>query len=193
MTGVRWNQPAEEENMAYDLNLCAPGDHPDPAVLARWGQELTADATIAPLCEITRCSSRAGSKDEATKVSLAVVRLPRDKQEAATAYAALVRFAVQRKLKLFDPQSGEFLQLDKPGTLPPLMSPARQAGTPYPDPRPGPVKLFLGGLFFVGLGTFMLLCKPPPFATLVAVATLAFGVLGFMVSVKVYLSGKKDL
>ncbi len=179
--------------MAYDLNLCAPGNQPDPAALARWAQELTADATIAQLCEITRCSSPARSGEAAAAGTFVVLGLPRDQPEVEAAYAALVQFAVQRKLKLFDPQLGDFLPLNKPGLLPPMLSAAQPAGTALPDSRPGPVKLFLGGLFFVGLGTFMLLCKPPPFATLVAVATLAFGVLGFMVSVKVYLSGKKDL
>jgi hypothetical protein len=189
---VRWNQPAEDENMAYDLNLCVPGAQPDPAAVARWEQELAADATIAPLCEITRISSRARAGEEATGGTFAVVRLPRDRQAAAAAYAELVHFAMQRNLKLFDPQVGDFLPLSKPGSLPPLMTPAQPAGTSLPDSRPGPVKLFLGGLFMVALGTFMLLCKPPPFATTVAVVTLAFGVLGFVACIKVYLSGKKD-
>lgn len=178
--------------MAYDLNLCAPGSPPEPAALARWGQELAADASIAPLCEITRISSQARSGKDATEGAFALVQLPRDRQEAATAYAALVQFAVQRHLKLFDPQLGDFLPLDKPGSLPPMMSAPQQAGTAPPDARPGPVKLFLGGLFMFSLGTFMLLCKPPPFATLVALATVAFGLLGFVACIKVYLSGKKD-
>jgi len=178
--------------MAYDLNLCAPGGQPDPAALARWAQELAADASIAPACEITRIRIQAHPGEDVTEGAFALVGLPRDRQEAATAYAALVHFAVQRHLKLFDPQLGDFLPLSQPGSLPPLMSAAQPAGTSLPDSRPGPVKLFLGGLFMVALGTFMLLCKPPPFAALVAVATLAFGVLGFVACIKVYLSGKKD-
>jgi len=178
--------------MAYDLNLCASGDRPDPAALVRWGQELAADATIAPRCEITRIRAQAHPGEDATEGAFALVGLPRDRQEAATAYAALVQFAVQRNLKLFDPQLGDYLPLSKPGTLPPLMFPSPPAGSSLPYSRPGPVKLFLGGLFMVALGTFMLLCKPPPFATLVALATVAFGLLGFVACIKIYLSDKKD-
>ena len=103
-----------------------------------------------------------------------------------------MHFAVQRDLKLFDPQLGDYLPLNKPGSVPPLMFPAQQAGTAQPYSRPGPIKLFLGGLFLVALGTFMLLWKPPPFATLVALATVALGLLGFVACIKVYLSDKDD-
>jgi len=178
--------------MAYDLNLCAPGDQPDPAALARWAQELAADETIAQFCETTRTSARARSGADAAGGTFAVVRLPRDRQAAAAAYAALVHFAVQRNLQLFDPQLGDYLPLSQPGALPPLMSTAQPTGASLPYSRPGPIKLFLGGLFLVALGTFMLLCKPPPFATFVALATVAFGILGFVACIKVYLSDKKD-
>lgn len=137
--------------MAYDLNLCAPKGKKEPADLARWERELSEDETVARLCEITRLSSRLRSEEDDDDEAFVFIGLPRSKKGVEAAYSALVRFAVQRHLKLFDPQIGDYIPLENPGLLPPMMISAPKVDPPLPDSRPGPVKLFLGGLFLSSL------------------------------------------
>ncbi|WP_395741422.1 hypothetical protein [Prosthecobacter sp.] len=46
--------------------------------------------------------------------------------------------------------------------------------------HPGPVKLFLGGLFFTGVGVAMFLMEASPVLRVVATAAVLFGLLGFV-------------
>ena len=75
---------------------------------------------------------------------------------------------------------------------PAIVPRAGKPGGPPCVPRPGLGKLFLGGVFFIVLGSIMLLSKPPPLGSLVAIASLAMGVLGFVACVKAFWDGKKN-